>query len=83
MMHDWWGWGPGFGGMWLGPLLMLIVVVLLIAGIVALIRWMAGNGSPPQQQTTKSSARDLLDERYARGESDSKEYEERKRALES
>ena len=73
-MHDWMGWG--WGGMWLGPFLMVALLALLIAGIVALVRWMGGgtgNGSGRAR-----TARDILDERYARGEIDREEYVRRR-----
>jgi putative membrane protein len=71
-MHDWMGWG----GMWLGPLFMLIALVLLVAAVVALVRWMSGNssGTSPRART----AREILDERYARGEIDREEYQRRR-----
>ena len=71
-MHDWMGWG----GMWLGPLFMIIPVALLIVGIVALVRWMGGStGNVAGRVRT---ARDILDERYARGEIDREEYQRRR-----
>jgi putative membrane protein len=68
-MHDWgWGWG----GMWLGPIFMLLVLGGLVAGIVALVRLFTGSG--PSGDRTSRSAREILDERYARGEIDREEY---------
>lgn len=68
-LHDWgWGWG----GMWLGPVFMLLVLAGLVAGIVALVRLFAGNESSGDR--TSRSAREILDERYARGEIDREEY---------
>lgn len=68
-MHDW---GFGWGGMWLGPIIMLAVLALLVAGIISLVRWMGGDRGPSDQ--ANRSARDILDERYARGEIDREEY---------
>jgi putative membrane protein len=67
--HDGMGWG--WGGMWLGPLFMIALLALLIAGIVVLVRWMGGGGEGGGRVRT---ARDVLDERYARGEIDREEY---------
>ena len=73
-MHDWMGWGGG--GMWLGPLFMIIPLALLIVAIVALVRWMGGGSGNGGGRVR--SARDILDERYARGEIDREEYERRR-----
>jgi putative membrane protein len=73
-MHDWMGWG--WGGMWFGPLFMLIPLALLIAAIVLLVRWMGGgSGSGGGRVRT---AREILDERYARDEIDREEYQRRR-----
>jgi putative membrane protein len=69
------GWfGPGFGGIF-----MILWWGLIIAGIVALVRWLM---SSSRNTPTEKRALDILDERYARGEIDREEYEQRKRDLE-
>jgi putative membrane protein len=79
MMHDW-GWGGGWG-MIFGPLYMIAWLAILVAAILLVIRWMGvggpGSGAPPR------SARDILDERFARGDIDHEEYEKRRRTLSS
>jgi putative membrane protein len=76
-MHEWTGWGWGWGGgMWLGPLFMIALLVLLIAAIVALVRWMGGGSGDSGGRVR--TARDILDERYARGEIDREEYQRRR-----
>jgi putative membrane protein len=76
-MHDWgMGWG---GGMLLGPLFGILLLALLIAAIFAIVRWLApGGGAPGPQART---ARDVLDERYARGEIDREEYLRRRQDI--
>lgn len=74
-------WGYGFGS-WMGPAVMgvtgLLVWVLLLAGVVALLRW-----SRPRQATALTpDAREVLDERFARGEIDADDYAARRRVLE-
>jgi putative membrane protein len=66
--------GPGFGGIF-----MILWWGLIIAGIVVLVRWLMGSSRsmPPGK-----NAREILDERYARGEIEREEYEQRKRDLE-
>jgi len=69
------------GMMWFWAVLWLLIAVLLVVGIVVLVRTLTdrgGNGS----RTTKSAVQ-ILEERFARGEIDREEFEERRRALES
>jgi putative membrane protein len=71
MMHDW-----GSGWMWLMPLFGIAWFALLVVAIVLVVRWMGrGNGA---RGASASSARDILDERYARGEIDREEYLQRR-----
>jgi len=58
---------------------MLLFWGLLIAALVLLIRYTAGAGSGK----SKNRALDLLRERYARGEIDREEFEQKKRDLEN
>jgi putative membrane protein len=78
--HMWGGWG--WGGMILGPLIMILFVAATIAVIVLLVRWIGGGsaGTTPPPPGDKS-ALDILKDRFARGEIDKEEYEERKRLL--
>ncbi|HWB44992.1 MAG TPA: hypothetical protein VG900_06065 [Hyphomicrobiaceae bacterium] len=77
MMHDWgWGWG---GGLFFGPLFMIAGPVLLIALVVLLMRWMTVGRDMPRDRGP--TAREILDERFAKGEIQSDEYEERRREL--
>ncbi len=73
MMHDWVG---GSGWMWLMPLFGIAWFALLVVAIVLVVRWIGhGNGA---RGASASSARDILDERYARGEIDREEYLQRR-----
>lgn len=70
----WWeAWG------WMMFFWMLLFFGLVVAAIVLLVR-----GLPPHrwQRQGGSRAREILEERFARGEIDREEYEERRRALE-
>jgi putative membrane protein len=81
--HMMW-WGGGWYGMILGPLLMILVLAVVIAVAVLLVRWLGGpwQATAPQPSTPPGqTALDILKERFARGEIDKDEYEERRRVL--
>jgi putative membrane protein len=78
MMHGW-GMGWGWGGMWLGPLFMIAWFALLVAVIVLVVRWLGG-GSIGAASSPRTP-REILDERFAKGEIDREEYENRRKAL--
>lgn len=70
--HNWgMGWGMGLG--WLIGLIVIIIVVWLIARA-------AGNNKSAGRSEMKSPM-DILKERYAKGEIDKKEFDERKKDL--
>ena len=65
--------GFGMGGWWL-----LIVVGVVLLGVLVVRLLSAGrSGGGPGNLPARSDARRLLDERYARGELTSEEYQER------
>lgn len=61
------GWGMGFG-MWFIPILLVIIVIYILKDNNS------GKGKT-------SSAQDILDKRYANGEIETQEYEEKSDAL--
>lgn len=72
-----WGWGP----MLLGGLMMVLFWAAVITLVVLLVRWLAGLGTTREQRPYKSSAIEVLEERFARGEIGREEFEERRRVL--
>lgn len=74
------GWGGGGYGMIFGPLFMILFLAVLVALAVVLARWLGGGpwlGTYPPARTPL----DILKERFARGEIDKAEFEDRRRVL--
>ena len=72
--------GGGWGHFIFGPLMMILFLAVIVAIVVLLVRWIGGTGGGGAQRTG-APARDLLDERYAKGEIDRDEYLQRKKDL--
>ena len=72
------------GGWWmfLGPLWMIVFVAAIVAVVVLLVRWIGGSGHmTAHSQPPARTPIDILRERFARGEIDKEEFEERRRVL--
>lgn len=61
--------------------LWLLVIVALIAGVAWLMRSVPHQGTGQSRGTEQSSALDILEQRYARGEIKRDEYLEKKRDM--
>lgn len=70
------GWGMGFG-----LVFMLLFWLLVILGILALVRWL--QSSSPGRGARDKTPLEIVQERYARGQIDKDEYEQKKRDLAS
>ena len=82
------GWGmmgPGmmgsFGWGWFMPIFIILFWGLIIWGIVALVRGLSGSRGSDSAPPTADSALEVLKRRYARGEINKEEYEEKKKDL--
>ena len=73
-------WGGGWGGMVFGLVMMLLVIAAIVAVVVLVVRVLARAGSGTAKPSGKTPT-DILEERFARGEIDSEEFEERRRVL--
>jgi putative membrane protein len=78
MMMNGWMYGWMYGWMWIWPLLVLAGLLLLVYGVVRLAQ---GSPSVPGDVERGSSARRILDERFARGEIDEDDYRRRRAEL--
>jgi len=84
MMGNWGGsggWGMGFGF-----LFMILFWGLVVVGIVALVRWLVQESQPRRERDERlppaeKTPLEIVRERYARGEIDRDEYEQKKRDL--
>jgi len=86
------GWGNQGYGMWgnwgLGGMIMMIFFwAIIIIGAILIIRYFtAGHGSTTRQVggpvVSEHDPLEVLRDRYAKGEIDTQEFEERKRTLE-
>lgn len=74
------GWSGGWYGMFLGPIFMIVALAVAIALALALARWFGGPQAPTASPPGKT-ALDIIKERYARGEIDKAEFEDRRRTI--
>ena len=75
MMGDW-----GWGGMIFGPLLGLLYIGLIVVAVIFVVRWLGGELGHRQGGRARPALQ-ILEERFARGEIDQEEFEQRKRLL--
>ncbi|HEX9910419.1 MAG TPA: SHOCT domain-containing protein [Desulfatiglandales bacterium] len=74
-MMDWGMWGGGW-------IFMLLFWGLVIVALIFLIRWLAGLSRPrPSSEKPHDSALEILRQRYAKGEIDNEEFDQKKRDL--
>lgn len=76
MWGHWDAGGPGYFGMGLG---MLLFWGLVIVAVVVVVRWLTGRRDP--DASPRQAALDILAQRYARGEIERAEYEQKRRDL--
>lgn len=76
------GGGLGYGGFGLGMLLNLIVTIVIIAGLILLVVWFVRQfGGGARAEREEKTPLEILKERYARGEIDREEFEQKKKDL--
>jgi putative membrane protein len=67
--------------MWAGWGFHWIWMVVFWAVVIGLVVWAVARLTPTDRDGGGTKARELLDERYARGEIDEEEYRQRRRQL--
>lgn len=75
------GWGWGWGHMFFGGFMMLLFWGAIILIVVLLVRWLGGGHTHGAAFPQHKTPLHILQERFAKGEIDKDEYEERKRLL--
>lgn len=80
MMYDYWGQGSrnGSGNDAWGFLFMILVMAIVIIGIIFAVRYIGRDSS---RSPKGLAALDVLEKRYAQGEIDKKEFEEKRKTL--
>ena len=75
-------WNGGWYGWFFGPIMMILFIAVIVLVVVLLVRWLGGigHGRAPDASPGKTPL-DILKERFARGEIDKEEFEERRRLL--
>jgi len=82
-----WGYGPGmmgwgYGIEWLGMVIMVAFWIAVIVGIIFLIRRLVlSTRAAAHKAHAEDSALGILKKRYARGEINKEEFEEKKKDL--
>ena len=78
-----WGYGFGWGSMFLMSLGGILWIALLIVLAWAAIRWFNSKTSTAAPPTSGPSAMEILRQRYARGEIDTATFEQMRERLET
>lgn len=74
--HMMWG-----GGWVMAPVMMLIFLAVVVFVVVMLVRWLWPAGPSAGSAVNQKSALAILEERFARGEIEKEEFEEKKRVI--
>jgi len=75
-------WGGGWHGWFFGPMMMIVFIAVVVLVVVLVVRWLGGPGhSAGSHGPSGKAPLDILKERFARGEIDKEEFEERRRSL--
>lgn len=70
-----------FGWWWIFPLIMIVFCFFMMKGRMGSMMCRPGSRSGDSHGNSTESALDVLDKRYAQGEINKSEYEEKKRVI--
>jgi len=71
-------------GNWvMGPMMMLLMLIVVVVAIVIVLKAFGISGSANSKMNVQENAQATLNERFAKGEIDKAEYEDRKKALDA
>lgn len=76
-------WQGGWFGWMFGPIMMIVFIAVAVVIVMLLVRWLGGgsvHGNALHNPLAKTPL-DILKERFAKGEIDKEEFEERRRVL--
>ncbi len=69
-----------WSGMFMGPVMMILMIVIIVVAVVVVLKTF-GFGAHAGSSGVHDRSLAILNERFAKGEIDKAEYEERKKAL--
>tara|TARA_R110002072_G_scaffold17119_5_gene65592 strand:+ start:261 stop:593 length:333 start_codon:yes stop_codon:yes gene_type:complete len=75
-----------WSGWYMGPILMIVFLAIAVIVVMLIVRWLSGSNPGHSHSHSAPPAKspvDILKERFARGEIDKEEFEERRRVLEN
>ena len=81
---DYYGPHMMWGGWFFGPVMMIVFIAVAAIVVVLIVRWLGGSTHSNSQHSPAPPGKtpvDILKERFARGEIDKDEFEERRRIL--
>lgn len=75
-------WNGGWHGWFFGPIMMIVFIAVAVVVVMLLVRWFGtpGDGGVSHNPPGRTPL-DILKERFAKGEINQEEFEERRRVL--
>lgn len=75
-------WNTGWHGWFFGPIMMIVFIAVAVVVVVLLVRWLGGPGhTGALHRPLDKQPMEILKERFAKGEIEVEEFEQRRRLL--